>query len=189
MAGPANDRTLLVSARLATDIVEIAAGSSHTCAISASGAFQCWGWNADGRLGDGTFSGRDGPVDVVGFGLKPPTPTPTPNPTERPRTGDANCDGVVSAVDAMLVLQRSAALIPTLPCASLADADANGAIDGSVTSTVVCWGDNSSGQLGNGGTEDSTRPITACETLLCQPLSNGLLASSRFGPHLRAQHV
>ena len=114
---------------LATDIVEIAAGSSHTCAIGASGALQCWGWNADGRLGDGTFSGRDGPVDVVGFGLKPPTPTPTPNPTERPRTGDANCDGVVSAVDAMLVLQRSAALIPTLPCASLADADANGAID------------------------------------------------------------
>ena len=114
---------------LATDIVAITAGSSHTCARSADGALQCWGWNADGRLGDGTFSGRDGPVDVIGFGLKPTTPTATPPPTERPLMGDADCDGTIDAVDATLVLQRTAALIPTLPCASLADADGNGAID------------------------------------------------------------
>ena len=43
--------------------------------------------------------------------------------------GDADCDGTIDAVDATLVLQRTAALIPTLPCASLADADGNGAID------------------------------------------------------------
>ncbi|MCI0856440.1 MAG: hypothetical protein J4N98_07100, partial [Chloroflexi bacterium] len=95
----------------------------------ANGALQCWGWNADGRLGDGTFAGRDAPVDVLGFSSKPPTPLPTPTPTEGPLTGDADCDGTVDAIDAALVLQRTAALIPTLPCASLADADGNGEID------------------------------------------------------------
>ena len=114
---------------LATDVVEIAAGSAHACARRANGGLQCWGWNADGRLGDGTFAGRDTPVDVLGFSSKPPTPLPTPTPTEGPLTGDADCDGAVDAIDATLVLQRTAALIPSLACESLADADGNGEID------------------------------------------------------------
>ena len=122
---------------LAADVVEIAAGSAHACARGASGALQCWGWNADGRLGDGSFSGRDGPVDVIGFGGKPATPTPTPAPTAPPLAGDADCDGVVDAIDATLVLQHSAALIPALPCATLADADANGAVDSRDASLIL----------------------------------------------------
>ncbi len=130
--GSRNNSSLPVAVEaLAADIIEIAAGSSHTCARNSGGALQCWGWNADGRLGDGTFSSRDVPVDVIGFSMKPTTPAPTPTttPTERPLAGDADCDGAVDAIDATLVLQKSAALIPTLPCPSLADADANGEIE------------------------------------------------------------
>ena len=46
----------------------IAAGSEHTCALISSGAAQCWGWNGNGQLGDGSVTDRTTPVDVNGLG-------------------------------------------------------------------------------------------------------------------------
>jgi len=44
--------------------VTLSAGQSHTCAVSTTGQAYCWGYNADGRLGDSTTALRRVPVAV-----------------------------------------------------------------------------------------------------------------------------
>ena len=49
-----------------TPLVEIAAGSEHTCAVATDGAGFCWGSNADGQLGTGDTVDSPVPVAVTG---------------------------------------------------------------------------------------------------------------------------
>src|SRR3990170_4076216 len=47
----------------AEGVTKLAAGGSHTCAITTPGALKCWG----SPVGDGTGELRPIPVDVVGL--------------------------------------------------------------------------------------------------------------------------
>jgi Regulator of chromosome condensation (RCC1) repeat len=46
------------------NVVEVAAGGSHSCARKFDGSIWCWGANDNGQLGDGTLSSSDSPVRV-----------------------------------------------------------------------------------------------------------------------------
>jgi len=64
-------------AGLTESIILVSADDSHTCALTVRGGVKCWGWNADGQLGDGRNDYGSGasavgwsltPVDVLGLG-------------------------------------------------------------------------------------------------------------------------
>ncbi len=57
---------------------------------------------------------------------KTPTRTPTPLAEE---SGDANCDGRVSSLDALAMLQFAAGLLDSLPCQGDADVDGDGRVN------------------------------------------------------------
>ena len=52
---------------LQSGVVALAAGGAHTCALMETGGVKCWGWNVYGEIGDGSFSQRISPVDVIGL--------------------------------------------------------------------------------------------------------------------------
>ncbi len=50
---------------IASGITQIAAGRSHSCAVTKTHTIQCWGNNSDGQIGDGTTIQRLGAVPTL----------------------------------------------------------------------------------------------------------------------------
>ena len=62
------DRRLAVDVTgLSSGVTSVAAGSNHTCALTAAGGAQCWGQNSLRQIGDGTTTDRRVPAEVVGY--------------------------------------------------------------------------------------------------------------------------
>ena len=52
---------------LLSGIATIAPGGYHTCALSATGRIDCWGYNDAGQLGNNSTTNSHVPVEVKGF--------------------------------------------------------------------------------------------------------------------------
>jgi Alpha-tubulin suppressor and related RCC1 domain-containing proteins len=53
---------------LESGVKSVHTGRGHTCVVTDSGVTKCWGYNSNGRLGDGTTTQRREPVAVIGLG-------------------------------------------------------------------------------------------------------------------------
>jgi alpha-tubulin suppressor-like RCC1 family protein len=158
---------------LSSGVTAIAAAGPNTCALTSDGGVKCWGFNNGGEVGDGTMVVRPAPVDVLG--LSSGVTAITTNCALTSSDG-IKCWGVNSVGQ----LGNNTAESPVgsvdvvgLPSGVIAIAKGwnhNCALTSS--GEVMCWGDNTFGQLGIG--ENSYHTITVD----VQNLSSGVIAIS-----------
>ncbi len=105
-----------------SDIVKIADGEAHSIALTSSGTILSWGDNSVGQLGNGApVQGTAVPLPVL----------------------DGNEEPITNAVDIAAGNFHNLAILD----------------DGS----VIAWGKNTAGQLGDGTTTDSPYPVTVLD--------------------------
>jgi hypothetical protein len=86
---------------LSTSVAVIATGVGHTCALLASSSrgVQCWGYNANGQLGDGTTTQRLVPNSVSSPSPPSPPPPSVPPPPAAPSMAAACTNLQYTVVD------------------------------------------------------------------------------------------
>jgi alpha-tubulin suppressor-like RCC1 family protein/Tol biopolymer transport system component len=151
-------------ANLGSGLRAIATGHFHSCAITSERGVRCWGWNAYGQLGDGTFAGGSAPVAVKA--LDAPVLAISLGAVHscallqggRVKCWGANESGQLG--DGAPVEGR-ALPVEVLDLAGVAAIDAGSGHtcamlgDGS----MKCWGRNDGGALGDGSRTDRARAV------------------------------
>ena len=186
-ATPANPASVVGLPATAT-VTSVATGSDYTCALTSSGNIWCWGDNSAGQLGDGTFTQSSVPVQVL-------------NPS-----GDAALSGVIAiaagqnhtcavAGDGSALcwgdnshgeLGNGSFLGSNLPVpvsgltSTVAAISAGSYFTCAVTTgeTALCWGEDSSGQLGGGSAVGDSVPTAVVVGVSSTAQLNGVVAIS-----------
>ncbi len=76
-----------------------------------------------------TFTPTSCPAASIQVGGTCATVTPTNTPAPEALVGDTSCDGMVNPLDAALILQLAAGMIPALPCPGNGDVSGDGIAD------------------------------------------------------------
>lgn len=178
--GQLGDGTTFARAR-PTDVVGLTSGvtaistySYHTCAILASGAAKCWGYNANGQLGDGTTTNRSVPVFVNGLSSGVTAISTSDSHTCAVVAGGVKCWGL--NVDGQL--GNGSTVSSAIPVSVTGVVGVNAVVSGGqnrasfpvvggivygnhtcaklLSGGVKCWGSNAFGQLGDANIVNST---------------------------------
>ena len=150
-----------------TGVAQVSLGESHSCARRFDGSVWCWGFNGSGQLGDGTWTDHRTPRAVMRLGE-------TLRATQlaaghfhtcaRTEDGAVWCwgfNGAGQLGDGTLADRLAPVRVRGLPAGVRVERVAAGRHhtcalleDGA----AWCWGENASGQLGDGGTRDRASP-------------------------------
>ena len=167
-------------------LYSLTAGSQHTCGLNTSGAAFCWGQNELGQLGDNTTTPSLTPISASTslVSLFASLAAGSKHTCGLSTSGEAFCWGYNSfgQVGDGTTRQR---LTPVAVNKSLVSQFANGSLAagsqhtcGLATSgAAFCWGDNGSGQLGD-GTRNNQRltPVAVNASLVSQFANRSLVA-------------
>ena len=155
-------------------LTEVDTGSDFACGLSSAGAAYCWGYNNDGQLGDGTITNSSVPVAVTTSGALSGV-TLTALSANRytvcglSSAGNVYCWGADdfgqlgnggtnsnSSVPAAVATTSTPMAGATIVQISVGWEHACAIAS---TGAPYCWGDNSSGELGNGTTTSTNLPV------------------------------
>lgn len=148
-------------------VIELASGSSHSCARRDDGTIWCWGWNQQGQLGDGTQTHRAYATLVQG----------APNPVSLSAGYNFTCAalggggvscwgfGASIAIPGAAQFQTTPLAVPGLSGAVEVGCGGEHSCARLLDGTVRCWGDNDFGQLGDGSNVDRQAPVAMLDHL------------------------
>jgi alpha-tubulin suppressor-like RCC1 family protein len=165
--GNGTDQSSTIPARIGSGALDssaasVSAGESFGCGIS-SGSVLCWGDNHVGQLGGGTTIASKTPVKVEG--LSSPVAQVSAGATVAcavTTDGAALCwgDNSVGQLGTGSTGAPSLKAVPTMLTSGVRAVSAGYDFVCALltTGTVDCWGDNATGQLGNGNTNNTATP-------------------------------
>jgi alpha-tubulin suppressor-like RCC1 family protein len=153
------------------DIVAIAAGDMHTCALSRSGSLKCWGRNGFGQLGLGSTYDQSAPEEVAGLTTDVTAVTAGYEHTcALMKNGTAKCwgdNGYGQLGNGDTVDQLSPVEV-TAGSEKLVQIEAGSFHTCALTEArhMRCWGRNNRGQLGDSSRDDKLVPTSGHPTLV-----------------------
>ncbi len=162
---------------LGSGVAAVSVGFDVACAVTSGGALKCWGDNAYGRLGQGTSTiGSSVPVGVVGLGSGVAAVSVAGiSSCALTTVGAVKCwgdnskgqlgAGSISGLSSTVITEEGNSSTVPVEVVGLASGVVAVSTSGfhacAVTSAgqVKCWGDNSSGGLGDGTITSSSVPV------------------------------
>lgn len=148
---------------LTTGVSAIAGGGVQTCARTTAGELMCWGRNEYGQLGDGTFQNRTRPVTpnglasgVTSFSTNGPHSCAVVG--ERAKCWGSNFFGQVGDGSDPNQLLPGDVYGLTSGAAQIGAGSAHSCAR-TTAGAVLCWGENGSGELGDGTREQRPLPV------------------------------
>jgi alpha-tubulin suppressor-like RCC1 family protein len=131
---------------------KLAAAYQHTCAITAANAVACWGYNSSGQIGSGGFSNQPTPYTWTLPEAVAQVATGASGTCAVTVSGAVYCAGTTGSNTSPTLVNglgtiKQVTLGSTHVCAL------------GTSGGVWCWGNGSVGQLGNGGTANSSTPV------------------------------
>lgn len=153
----------------------LSTGGSHTCHLAPSGTTTCWGFNPDGRLGDGTTTNRNVPTPVAGGGVYAALSAGNVATCALTGTGAFSCwgsDQYGTLGDGAVDGSRTTPSTPSGgPFTAISTTLHACALDGA--GQAFCWGGNTYGQVGNGSTTAADAPVAVATALRFSDISSG----------------
>lgn len=169
---------------MSSKVASVSAGDLHTCAVTTGGGVKCWGSNENGQLGDDRGCGDlcTAPVDVPGLTDRIAAVSAGGGHTCALTTmGGAKCwgYGTMGALGDGLASSHATPVDVVGLGKGIARISAGGSHTCALTleGGVLCWGDNESGQLGDGTTVSRPTPVTV------SGLTSGVMAISAGDHH------
>jgi alpha-tubulin suppressor-like RCC1 family protein len=141
----------------------VAAGQSHSCAVTLSGDVRCWGRNDKGQLGNGSTTDSGTPVSVTGLSGVRAIAAGEKHNCVTLAAGSVKCWGHNNKGQlGNGTTSDSSVPVPVTGVSSGGVGVAAGTEHSCTvlnTGKALCWGENSRGQLGDGTTSDSSVPV------------------------------